>query len=284
MKDYSYIIDEECTGTKSPELVRQIIPILIKWAKLGDKNKTYGDLNLLLGYKNRRFSGIGHQLGLINKVLLRLEEETGEHHIPTLNSLIKNRKIGLPSEGFSYVCPKYDSLDYEVKKFFVDKLNNEALNYKKWDWVLASLGLKPSVDNTDEAIIRSGAFSGGGEGPGHKILKEYIALHPNSIGLKTDENGVNEHILLSGDKLDVYFQNANVAIEVKPKYSPDSDILRGLFQCVKYKAILDSESAIHGQKPDGDVMLVIEGNLSDSNRIVKECLGIDVIENFKTNR
>ena len=68
MKNHSYLIDEICPSDKSQKLVRRIIPILIHWAKQGKTNSTYGDLNVLLGYNDGRFSGIGHQLGLVNKV------------------------------------------------------------------------------------------------------------------------------------------------------------------------------------------------------------------------
>ncbi len=278
MKNYSYIIDEKCTGEKTPDLVRRIIPILICWAKKKETDHTYGDLNKMLGYKDGRFTQIGHPLGCIENVFIQLEEETGEY-IPTLNALVNNVTTGLPSEGFSYVHPKYDEMDSDEKRIVVDNENNNALNYDRWDWVLASLGLKPSISKEDELKIRSGA-SFGGESPEHKRLKEYIASHPKSIDIMSREKGVTEHILLSGDKLDVYFPKANVVVEVKPKSAPDADILRGLFQCVKYKSILDAEASVKGEIPDSEVVLVIGGTLSESNRIVQECLNIEVIENF----
>lgn len=280
MKDYSYIIDEECRGRKTPELVRHIIPILISWAKKKETYHTYGELNKLLGYKDGRFSNIGHQLGSVKLVFHRLQNET-DTDIPTLNALITNASTGLPSEGFSYVHPNYNKMDQDEKRIVVEYENNRALNFNSWDWVLACLGLKPSLSLEDESKIRTGAFGFGGEGEEHKKLKEYIANHPESIDIRTTEKGTCEHILLSGDRLDVFFFVANVVVEVKPKSAPDADILRGLFQCVKYKAILDAEAAVKGDIPDGEVVLVIGGTLSGSNRAVQECLGIDVVEQFE---
>lgn len=278
--NYSYIIDEECSGKKTPGHVREIIPILINWVKKGETNHTYGDLNrLLFGHKDGRFSGIGNTLGCIKRVFNRLEDETGES-IPTLNALICNRSTGLPSEGFSYIHSKYDQMDEKEQRIIVENENNHALNYKKWDWVLASLGLKPTLNKEDESMIRSGAFGFGGESAEHKILKEYIAANPNSIGIEIEENGVNEHILLSGDRLDVFFPGVNIVAEVKPKSASDADVLRGLFQCIKYKSILDAEAAVKGNIPNSNVILVIGGTLSQSNRNVQECLDVRVIENF----
>lgn len=280
-KNYSYLIDQECSGAKTPGLVRRIIPILIGWAKKKETNHTYGELNRLLGYKNGLNSSIGTPLGCIKNIFRQLEGKTDIGKIPTLNALVSNASTGLPSEGFSYVHPKYDKLDRTEKRIVVENANNEALNYNKWDYILALLGLKPCLCQADENEIRSGAFAYGGEGKEHKLMKEYIAGHPECIDEHINEKGICEHIILSGDRLDVFYQEANVAIEVKPKSAPDADILRGLFQCIKYKAILDAEAEVKGIIANSKVILVIGGLLSQSNREVQKCLNIKVIENFQ---
>ena len=91
-------------------------------------------------------------------------------------------------------------------------------------------------------------------------------------------------MLLSGDRLDVYFVQSDgtkIAVEVKSRVSPDDDILRGLYQCVKYKAVLDAENKTHGVFGKTRSILVIEGALSESNQQVKDSLGINVIEGFE---
>ena len=128
---------------------------------------------------------------------------------------------------------------------------------------------------SDIEEIRSGKIHGfRGEGSEHKTLQEYIASHPKLVGAK--ENGITEHILLSGDRLDVWFPSSRIAVEVKPSISPDADILRGLFQCVKYKATLDAEAAIMGEKPEAKILLVISGKLSSSNKEIPKTLGVTV--------
>lgn len=277
-KDYSYLIDEICTGKKSPDIIRRMIPILIGWAKRGYMQKTYGDLIKALGYT--RFSGIGNCLGKLQLVINKLCEVTGEN-IPSLNALVNN-KDGLPSDGFSFVLDGYDTLSDKDKKEIARMYNETAISFQKWDWVLAQLGLKPYFSKDDENAILSGNIHGyGGEHEEHKKLKQYIAANPKSIGIETDEQGETEFTLLSGDILDVYFKKAHIAVEVKPSTSPDSDILRGIYQCIKYKAVLDATEAVHGNKPIDHCVLVIAGSLSESNFNVKNCLNINVIENFK---
>ena len=283
-KGYGYIVDEVIPQEKSRELARKIIPILVRWAKQGLTSKTYKDLIKELGYSS--FSGIGRQLGNIDDVFRRLEKLTGEN-IPTLNALVKSKSTQLPSTGFSYVYTSYDGMSDSEKRIFVMGLNKEAIEFEHWDWVLSSLGLTPSViDITlNEEAIRSGEFLGaGGEGESHKELKEYVYNHPETIGIKEFKLRRMEYILLSGDRLDVYFElndDSKIAVEIKPSASPDADVMRGLFQCVKYKSILDAEDKIHAEKPNNAAILVMGGELSLDNQAIKETLGITVLEKFK---
>lgn len=280
MKDYSYLIDEICPSLKSQELIRKIIPILVNWAKHAKTDGTYRDLNVLLGYSDGRFSGIGYQLGLVSEVFRLLSGEIGVE-IPTLNALVNNSKTGLPSEGFSYVFPDYDKYDDDKKKELVSLLNTKAIGFRNWDWVLSLLGLKPKTSLKEESIIRSGQLGMGGESDEHRKLKEYVAAHPEIVGLKKDEQGCMEYTLLSGDRLDVFFKDSNVAVEIKSEISSDADVLRGLFQCVKYKSILDAEAQVHGQKQNARAILLLGKSLSVSNRQVQTDLGIEVIEKIK---
>lgn len=283
-KGYAYIIDELVPQDKSKELVKKIIPILIRWAKQGLTNMTYQHLLNELGKPT--FSGIGKQLGYVDDVFRRLREETGEE-IPTLNALVKSKSSGLPSPGFSYVYTSYDEMSNSEKKIFVMGLNKEAIEYEHWDWVLSSLGLAPSVldISASESTIRSGkCYGSGGEGENHKKLKEYIFNYPEVIGIKDIKEHEMEHILLSGDRLDVFFElndGSKIAVEIKPSTSPDADVLRGLFQCVKYKAILDSEDKVHSKKANNSAILVIGGELSPENRKVQETLGITIKEKYE---
>ena len=282
-KGYAYIIDEVVQQEKSRELVKKIIPILIRWAKQGLTNMTYQHLMNELG--KPIFSGIGKQLEYVDDVFRRLREETDEE-IPTLNALVKSKSTGLPSPGFSYVYTSYDDMSDSEKKIFVLGLNKEAIEYQQWDWVLSALGLTPSVIATaaNETAIRSGKFyGGGGEGPDHKKLKEHIYNYPEAIGIEDIKKRDLEHILLSGDRLDVYFEltdGSKVAVEIKPSISPDADVMRGLYQCVKYKAILDAEDKVHGNKANNSAILVIGGELSPENRKVRDTLGVKTLENM----
>lgn len=280
---YAHLIDEcsrgkTSSGEKTVRNVRIIIPVLISWAKKGKTDATYGDLIKALGY--RQFSGIGSVLGTIHTIMDHLSKATG-HEIPTLNALVTDSKTGLPSDGFLFVKSGYNHLSQEDKENLVKGLNTKAILWPNWDWVLNLLGLKPAEDLKAIDAIRKGHFGFGGEGPEHKALKEYVASHPESIGLPKNAEAETEHILLSGDRLDVFFPKENVAVEIKSHISDDADILRGIFQCVKYKSILDAEAAYQGTLTNGRVMLVLGGTLPGAHHHTKDTLGVTVIDNLK---
>ena len=253
---YAYLIDEVCKTKnnkigKTADNVRKILPVLIGWAKRGFTDKTYSDLSYeALGYKI--YSGIGLPLGCVYSILEKLGKAENEN-IPNPNLLVNSKSQGIPSDGLSWVLNGYEGKSYEKK----EEIKSQTSDISK-------------------------AFSGGfgGEGEEHKALKNFIASNPSVLKHKIISKGETEHILLSGDRLDVFFKAENVAVEVKPKFSPEDDVTRGIFQCVKYKAVLEAESIIFGDYKDAEIFLVIGGKLSPKNRKIANDLGIKVYENI----
>lgn len=278
------IIDNIISTEATRQNVRLMLPVLVHWAKTGHNEYTYGDLIHAIG--KPKFSGIGHALYAVQKVLDALSEETGRE-IPTLNSLCKNSKTMLPSEGFEFVSPKYNDLDEDGKSVFVEGLDSKAFNFSHWDWVLDQLGLKEAAPFTEEQleVIKNPYCGyGGGEGEEHKALKEYICQHPDCLGYKDVVESKTEHILPSGDRLDVYFElsdGTHVAIEIKPSISPDQDIIRGIFQCVKYYAVMDALRTIECADYEIKVALVSACALSLQNKILAEELKVKYLDCFK---
>ena len=272
------IINSVIHTKRSQELVGQIIPILVCWAKYGLTNKTYGDLIHALGYT--RYSGIGDQLGNVETVMRELRKMTGED-VPTLNALVK--KNGIPSDGFGFVYPNYTGLTLSEKLVFVAGINEKALNYQKWDWVLDQLGLQPSKIITEQELEAISVHGGGGEGKEHKAIKKFVYNNPESLGLTGVNRKETEYPLPSGDRLDVYFETSDCryAIEVKPSTSPDDDITRGIFQCVKYKAVMEAIRKIGYDKYAVSTLLVTASGLSERNKKLAEALIVPYTENYK---
>ncbi len=283
MSTKKIIIDNIVSTPRSRELVRLIIPILIRWAKSGKTDSTYGDLIHAIGMQ--KFSGIGKLLKKVHYVVDELHAQSGVK-IPTLNTLVKNQTTKLPSEGFELVYPSYNDLNEDEKKVFIEGLDSKAIKFKRWDWVLDQLGLEPVKLITEEELqSKTSKMEGScGEGKDHKQLKQYILEHPESIGLKDVVYKTDEFVLPSGDRIDVYFIRKNgdrVAVEVKPKSSPDEDMMRGIFQCVKYKAVMEAVRTVECGSFNVSTILVLGGSLSNQNKEIASELGVDHIEDFK---
>ena len=135
------------------------------------------------------------------------------------------------------------------------------------------------------AIIKNTCKNfGSGEGEEHKAVKEFIRKHPESLGYSGVVLAETEHILPSGDRLDVYFElsdGTHVAIEIKPSISPDQDITRGIFQCVKYHAVMEALRTIECKDYEIEVLLVSVSTLSSHNRTLADELDVDYIDEFK---
>ena len=266
------------------ELALMMIPVLIRWAQTSwDKPHYYGDLSDAVGYGS---SQIGDVLGEIHDVLDEVSKNAGKS-IPPLNALVQSKATKLPSDGFDYVIPKYSKLSAASKAGEVAKLNLNAHKYN-WKWVLKALNLEPAILFSEKEVKdlkkKADAGYGTGEGAEHKILKEYIAKNPEKVGIKSVVFDENEHGLLSGDSLDVYFELKNgnrVVVEVKPSTAPDEDVTRGIFQCVKYKAVMDATRVVDYGCYNNETLLVIAGTISESNRRLANDLGIKFLDEFK---
>lgn len=153
------------------------------------------------------------------------------------------------------------------------------------------MGLEPE-HLSNSSIVESAVISaqstclGGGEGEAHRALKNYVAEHPELVQLGAAfPKGGTEVALPSGDKLDVSFRKTDsvgnklwVAVEVKSSISTIGDIARGIFQCVKYKAVMDAVVAFERKNQEIRVVLLLEGKLPNALLKLKEKLGIEVID------
>ena len=278
------IINSVVGTPRSQELVRKTIPILVGWAKCRATDTTYGDLISALGYT--RYSGIGSILGNVELVLREVGKIKGYKDVPTLNALVKSSKTDIPSHGFEFVCSNYRNLSDIKKKKLIADINESAYKYSKWDEVLHELGLKNTILLPQKQLdaIKNMQRGYGGEGIEHKTLKEYIYDYPEKLKLKNIVLKETEYTLPSGDRLDVFFElgdGTHVAIEVKPSSSPELDIIRGIFQCVKYQAVMEAFKKIGCRKTEIKVLLLIARKLSSKERMLAKELEITYIENFK---
>jgi hypothetical protein len=86
--------------------------------------------------------------------------------------------------------------------------------------------------------------------------------------------------LKSGDTLDVFFRSGqdHIAVEIKSALSSNADIVRGMFQCVKYRSVLEAQQATEKLPQSARAILVLESKLPKSLRAVKNILGVELVD------
>src|SRR6202035_5666055 len=106
------------------------------------------------------------------------------------------------------------------------------------------------------------------ESPEHEALKLYIAAHPEVIGLPKGTKYEIEKTLGSGDRADVCFsiKDKFVIAEIKSEISPEDDIRKGVFQCIKYRAVIRAHQKLKRVIPNGEAVLVVGKKMSAEAR------------------
>lgn len=265
---------------------RIALPLLVRQAEAG-MTITYSDLALELGMPNPR--NLNYVLGCVGETLQALSKEWKEK-VPPIQCLVINRHTGLPGEGVGWfladtdVAPhftNYRNLSRKQQRDLVHSQLQRVFTYPRWNDVLRALDLKPLPFDFSDLLNAVPQRGGGGESENHRLLKEFVAAHPEAIGLpKGTPKGKPEYPLPSGDSLDVSFQgkDAWVGVEVKSALSDQSDIVRGLFQCVKYQAVMEAFQRASAIPQNSRTILVLEGKLPTRLLPLKNILGIEVVE------
>ena len=144
----------------------------------------------------------------------------------------------------------------------------------------------------DTGVGTGTSGSGGGESDEHKEMKEDICNNPDllNLGIMGVKEGEKERKLLSGDKVDVVFETDDeyVIVEVKSKKSEVEEIKRGLYQCVKYRAVVSAMLSVDNRKKKIRAVLAVEedwdNNVDVENlrkQLEKEAGEIKIIRVFR---
>lgn len=256
----------------------EAFPLLVRQAKAGNIIY-YSDLADELGMKLAR--NLNYPLGAIAGAVQNLGTKWNRQ-LPHLEFLVVNKKTGIPGKGVFDFIPHPDEFRRGTpgdRRRIIDLALRDVFSFREWDKVLAHFGLQPpqlpSPPPTSPARPDSRGM-GSGEGEDHKLLKDFIAQNPHAIGLKGFSKGKVEHTFPSQDTIDVLFAEKDrwVGVEIKGIRSDEVDIRRGLYQCVKYKALLEAVLKVEQKQIPMEVILVLGGKLPETLRPEKATLGV----------
>jgi hypothetical protein len=277
---------------------RLILPVLIWCAKNG-RTITYDQLNRWIVDNDLGHSVLqpkyGWPAGAVGTAMIEIGKEW-EKIVPPLNALVVNAKSGMPGDGAHWYLENYrsssDSLvdkEWEdAEEELVEEIHEAIFSYAQWDEVLEASGLDceaidPEIFDDEEFDISPpgrGGWSTEGESEQHRNLKHYIADHPEALEFEPEDVDTNqiEYLFASADRADVVLGVGNQlwGVEVKSCISNDQDLNRGIFQAVKYKALLRAELKAKGLPPTAQGVLVVERELPDSLENLADALDIEV--------
>ena len=269
-------------------ITRLTLPILIWVAKQG-KTITYKQLATEIESRHgeeikRRMTLYGRPAGKIGYALIQLSDEWDEG-VPPINALVVNAQSGLPGKGANDFIVKF--LNRKARRRLSDS-NRNALaeeviqsvwDYPDWDQVAKEFGITKkqlapvqellSAKQDDDPIVMppvKPVRAGQGESDQHINLKWWAAQNPKHFArFGKFPKGHNEYLLRSGDSLDAYLENDDscLAIEVKASNVPASEIFRGIFQCVKYRATLRAMQLAAGEATNAQAVLLTTAKIPD---------------------
>ena len=257
--------DSSITAIEDSEMIRQtranltsraatepLTRWLISTAK-ERKTLTYGEAKRRLetecGFYTIVTTNMGYVAGTAMDEILKHDPTA-----PLLNVLLVRADTRLPGDGVNgYLCKRFleaNSGDIrnnpEFRKNIVQKAAQYVYAYTGWDDLYRQIfGNNPDPTTIETTEERDGIFYGRrGEGDNHKRLRLWVKNNPGK--LKNEYRKVKaetEVKLLSGDRVDVvyYAEKKTVAIEVKSRDSNWADLRRGIYQCIKYRAVLGAQ-------------------------------------------
>jgi hypothetical protein len=239
----------------------------------------------------------------IGDACIEVEKETGEK-IPPLNALIVNAASGIPGDGCDYYLKTYldqnrsRNLTDAQRKAMAEETIDEVWRFQSWDQILSRFGLRPlrgPIPSLRSEVAprapRKTGWSNEPETAAHQALKEWVAANPQIFGSRISYSlGQTESVFASADRVDVLFEHEDgcLAVEVKAANANDPDLERGIYQCVKYQALLRAELKAQRKIPNGSSLLVSERRLPEPLQRLADLLGVRVlvvpIERSGTNR
>lgn len=242
---------------------------------------TYGEIAAKLA-NDLRIAGsvfpthIGWVVGTLMRRILAIDDAA-----PLINVLVVNQKSGEPSNGADgFLREQFNLAEKRLipeqrRRELIAKEAKNVYAFKNWPRLYRRLFKKDAPpadpvslikgdeeDGVPPASSQSGQrFGGPAESEEHRKLKRYVLRHPEKVRAPSKpEAAQSELMLLSGDEVDVYFARGDTVhlVEVKSVRSTEPDLIRGVYQCIKYRAVFRAQRTSTNPDLRVEATLVVE--------------------------
>ena len=233
-------------------------PPLTQWLIHAAKRRsslTYGEakrrLETEIGFDTIFSSMMGVPAGALMNRILHVRSDC-----PLLNILLVRQGDGMPGPGAGSFMADYLGRPRLARHGYRDshpqqwraaceEIATDVYAFPEWDQVYREAfghrlpAATPPEGTESDGISRTRS----GEGPNHRALRLWVRDNPTRIRRGYRHFVTDTEVLLdSADRVDVvyYGRTLTVVIEVKSVDSDDTDLRRGVFQCIKYRAVMEA--------------------------------------------
>ena len=216
---------------------------------------TYGEAKRRLETEidfNTIFSSMmGVPAGALMNRILRVRSDC-----PLLNILLVRQGDGMPGDGAGTFMADYLGRPKLARDGYRDRhprrwraaceeIATDVYAFGEWDQVYReAFGQRLRAAIPPEGTERDGiSHARSGEGRNHRALRLWVRDNPGRIRRGYRHFDTDTEVLLdSADRVDVvyYGRTLTVVLEVKSRDSDDTDLRRGVFQCIKYRAVTEA--------------------------------------------
>ena len=253
------------------------------------RTANYSEVSAALGLGNAQWANVA--FGCVYRILRMVEAEhlLGEGLIPDITAIVTKKGKSSFGKGLLANNPELAHMGSLEQLSAVEGLRREVFRWPYWMELLALLGLKPMTDlDSDDGTLKKFACQSVPKGKSleHIQMQECIRDNPRLVlpRLQGDvESSVCEYLFWSLDRADVVTKTSEewIGFEVKPSTAPFTELKKGIYQVMKYRALLSADLLSRGKICHSRCVLVIGGSLSMELRMLATRFGIEVFEKFR---
>ncbi|WP_136652573.1 hypothetical protein [Paracoccus aeridis] len=249
-------------------LRRYALAPTMRWliaAALDGATITYGQIKHRLETEENFSTIFSTQIGAVAGYLIE-HIQSIEPNAPLINVLVVSQAEGVPNEGAgSFMATRFQDSRLRSQSFkeryprkwreYFERAAAEVYDYGPAEWAnlyarvfgsdLSETAISIERDmrhagNEDDFGTGAAKYGCGGESEHHKALRLWVVENPKFIHRTfAPARTETEFCLDSGDRIDAVYHLADrtVVLEVKSRISNEVDLRRGVYQCIKYRAV-----------------------------------------------
>jgi hypothetical protein len=231
----------------------------------------------------------GKALGAAAEAIMG-EAKDGGITVPPITVIVVSKAYGYASRGADQFVDRLKKGNYEEndprRQEILKNEQKKVWNFgeEQWTAIQVLLGHRPvkrKVGKKVDTTLPPAARGGKGEGDQHKALKAWVLANLSRfLEFGLFQEGANEANLQSGDCVDAMLWNGvmRLAVEVKPAKSEEPEMIRGIFQCVKYRHTMNAEYLVDNSRLPGNSILVSTRPLSRKEQRIANILDVRYIQ------